>query len=88
MTTTNHKKAVSLTIDEENVDFLKKFANQRNQSNSAMANDIFATFRKQMILHYFSEDAKTDNQNDLDFVNLDWNAYLPLIEKDEKDLSV
>ncbi len=39
---------------------------------------------KKNILDYFSEDAKSDNQSDLDFINSDWDSYVSIVKNNNK----
>ena len=73
-------KQLSITVNQNNVQFLQEFAKRQNKSRSEVVDFLLTEFRNFKLKKDIEAGFKNQNQTDLDDAMLGFGEYLSIIE--------
>lgn len=73
-------KQLSITVNQNNVQFLQDFAKRQNKSRSEVVDFLLTEFRNFKLKKDIEAGFKNQNQTDLDDTMLGFGEYLSIIE--------
>lgn len=71
-----HKHSLSITLSQINAQFLEEMARKLKISKSGLIDKILYIYKKQMIQKEFSADAASDTDEDISFVEADFQDFI------------